>query len=166
MNFCYTPSVGKSLTKLDELMNQVSALVEHNDHKCEGVSDWSLYQQLEHILLANRGIATLLSKNAPPEKVKKSRIIGKILILLGFFPRGVAKAPKSAIPESLTQESLRHMCGEVCDQLRQIDRDQFTEPKRIIGNHPMFGGLTASEWARFMVVHTHHHLKIIADILR
>jgi hypothetical protein len=32
--------------------------------------------------------------------------------------------------------------------------------------HPSLGWLNASQWIRIVVVHTHHHAKIIRDILR
>ncbi len=70
--------------------------------------------------------------------------------------------PRSASPDEVRRnvEAARTEVGGLGGLLAEIERARW----RI--EHPYFGGLTAADWLRFMVIHTRHHLKIIADIER
>lgn len=138
------------------------------------VSAWSVGEQLEHLLLADRrilgGIERVLEASARGEPTPgegSPTLIGRLILWSGVVPRGRAKAPQSTSPEGMAAPDLVHGFAEVRvgvdalgSRLADIGRAPSTRA------HPILGHFTATQWLRFSGVHHRHHGKIIRDILR
>ena len=104
--------------------------------RAPAVSGWSVAEQLEHLLLVDRGVLKLM---------------GRIL----DDPRPMPKAAvRTGIPE--IERGLR----ELAPRLGELERSGGR------ARHPRLGGLGGRQWMRFLAVHHHHHLKIVRDIRR
>ena len=83
--------------------------------------------------------------------------------ILGFFPRGKAKAPKVVLPEgNITEESLKNSIEKVKIALQ----DWESLDKNAHFPHPVFGKLNKKSTEWFLKLHTNHHLKIVNDICK
>jgi DinB superfamily len=142
------------------------------DRRAPAVSGWSVGQQVAHLAKADLRIlgdimVTLDGGEAGRPTHRRMTLTGRVLVGLGWLPRGIAKAPESARPEAgIRPETVRTMLCEVEALLARAEgeRDKLLE-SRVRIRHPYFGGLTPAQWLRFIPVHHHHHLKIVRDIL-
>jgi hypothetical protein len=94
-------------------------------------------------------------------------LIGRFALATGWVPRGVGKSPKGLLP---VEQSAAELAGR-CSEMRRIYCERplpahVRENPRPVLRHPYFGGLSAAQGLHFLGIHTHHHLKIVADIRR
>ena len=86
-----------------------------------------------------------------------------IVDVLNKIPKGKVKAPKSVRPEgTITKETLVLSLKNLRDNLadwNQLDENAFFQ-------HPFFDALNKKATEKFLILHTNHHLNIIASILR
>jgi hypothetical protein len=85
------------------------------------------------------------------------------VFLLNYIPRGKANAPKVVLPstdlnQQLLEDSIKHTF-QALNYLKDCQENQYFM-------HPYFGALNKNQTIRFLSIHTHHHLKIIADIIK
>lgn len=146
------------LAQLDELQT----LIEAEDVAVGDVSDWSVHQHAEHLLRANEGILSMIAAGRTPDPVEPKAMLGHVVLMTGTIPRGKGQAPDSTVPRRLSHDDLVAMHARVEEAAQAIDTDGFSDA--VVGNHPVFGGLTSTDWLRFAAVHDEHHLKIVADI--
>ncbi len=129
------------------------------------VSRWSVGQQIDHLLKVLQVTRqVIVSERAP--LARRINLAGRLALALNWLPRGVGKAPSSVQPGERPGSALgaalaaeRAAWRELAGQRELLARREAIYP------HPYFGGLTRAEAVRFAAVHTHHHLKIVDDIL-
>ncbi|HVT14609.1 MAG TPA: DinB family protein [Thermoanaerobaculia bacterium] len=136
--------------------------------RVEKVSGWSVADHLEHLVLVDRGVLNLLDgllAGPPPPPIAGINLAGRLVMLLGFIPRGAGRATTPLRPQGMTAEELRSRLAETAERVRRLG-PRLAEIEGAAGRRPhlIFGGLTAAQWHRFLTVHHHHHLKIIRDI--
>ncbi len=153
----------KSLAKVNLQIKEIESFLELEDKLDAEVSNWSIYKQLEHILIVNKNISAAILKGKEPEERKARTPLSYFVLTTGFIPRGKAKAPKIAEPKSLSQSELKSLLEEVKNNFSKLDNLNLS---LVVANHPYFGGLNSKEWLRFLEVHTNHHLKIVRDIIK
>lgn len=86
-----------------------------------------------------------------------------ILLTLGVFPRGRAKAPKIVLPpEVITTDALYHQLENAYKSIEEV----AALSKDAHFKHYRFGTLSKKQTIRFLEIHTKHHVKIIRDILK
>ncbi|UCF19640.1 MAG: DinB family protein [Gemmatimonadota bacterium] len=158
-----------NVVRLSEQLLQLARQPEERLHfRAEHTSSWSVADHLNHLARANQAMAAAIRKvlesETSPTKDGLS-LVGRAVLLTGWIPRGVGKAPEYAKPQpdsrtDLTSdlEAARQTVAGLAARLPQIDRS----PGR--SRHFAFGGLRPSQWLRIMEIHTRHHLKIIDDI--
>jgi hypothetical protein len=138
------------------------------------VSGWSVGEQLEHLLLADRrmldGIERVLQASAdgdPPPARGRPTLVGSVILWTGLIPRGRAKAPESTEPGGMTAPDLAVGFAEARVGVEAL-QSRLSELGRIASTraHPILGHFTPTQWLRFSGVHHRHHRKIIRDILR
>ena len=137
------------------------------------VSGWSVAQQLEHLLLADRGILTAIEDalEKPPEGDAAApqggpSLVGRFILYTGFIPRGRGKAPDITRPQGMSTEQLASGFGGVCHRVEALgDELARVDDIRATRLHPLLGHFTPARWVRFSRVHHNHHAKIIGDIL-
>ncbi len=137
------------------------------------VSLWSVGEQLEHLLLADRAILGVIDRlcdvteDSDPEAAKgRPVLLGWVVLTTGFIPRGKAKAPDSTSPAGMSQDELlsgltevRERVHALAPRLGEIQGVPYTH------GHAKLGHFTPSNWLRFCGVHHVHHAKIVRDIL-
>jgi hypothetical protein len=153
---------------------QVEQLLElASDHTLHGVeapsvSKWTVGKQLEHLLLSDEAVLDRLDRlmdgREGPEAGGKT-VLGRVVLLTGFIPRGMGKAPGAVKPAGRDAadieaglQRLRQRMSELLEQLPLLEEAGWR------CRHPYFGALDIGEWMRFMDVHHRHHLKIVRDI--
>ena len=101
----------------------------------------------------------------PASEAPKSSIsmIGRIVLLTNWIPRGKGKAPEQVRGEVRAVTDLLTNLNEARNKLQQISAEHL-EGHRSIGKHPFFGELSARQWLRFIEVHHRHHERIVRDI--
>lgn len=159
------------LERIDRQFAAISALLEGGDGvlaaRAPRVSGWSVAQQIDHILHAAQAVFSTLTGEgkAPPTGINPT---GRILLRLGWLPRGVAKSPKSALPaEAPDAAELAAKLARLRAGFRDLGyRTGLLASRQLLFKHPYFGGLDCRQTLRFLGVHTHHHLKIVRDIRR
>lgn len=151
--------------KIKNQLDRLESLIARGDEKNELVSNWSIYQQVEHILIATNNVAKMILAGEEPKEVKKRTLLGYIVLTFGVIPRGKAQAPKMSIPKGVLQSELLDLFKESKKGIEEVEKlGKKIDSCLVVGNHPYFGGLNTKEWLRFIEVHTNHHLKIIDDI--
>ncbi len=153
----------KSLTTVKQQLSEIEQLIGSHEELVESVSAAPVGWHIEHSLLVLDGVITTLS-SSEPAKFKSSFNLKKIIIfLLGKFPKGKARAPKSVRPktEVFSEDDLkRHfqVTVSLLPSLSELD-------KKAHFKHPIFGFLALNDSIRFLEMHTEHHLKIMRDIV-
>ncbi len=146
---------------LDQLV-ELEALLRAEDILVEDVSAWSVHKHVEHLLLANEGIFAMIAAGAAPDPVEPKSWLGRLVLLTGRIPRGRGQAPEGTVPAGLPRDALLALHARVKEAARTLDATAL--PEGVVGNHPVFGGFTATDWLRLMAVHDDHHLAIVADV--
>jgi hypothetical protein len=104
-----------------------------------------------------------------PEKIPTRRVslIGRLVLWLGFIPRGKGRAPDPFRPESVSAEALQRDLADVRQRLAALAASLGVIQRSDASfRHFIFGELMPAEWLRFLGIHHHHHLKIIRDLRR
>lgn len=164
---CFMKNTLNNNSKLQPLYIQEGALISFlakDNRSNDKISRWSVYEHLEHILLANIGICKMIIAGETPTEKKRKSILGQASLYFGYIPRGQAESPTYVAPKKISESAIKTMLTEYRSLLDNISTLQDLGSNDVVGNHPYFGGLTRVEWIRFMEVHTNHHLKIVKDI--
>ncbi len=153
------------------LVDLANATPERLAARAERVSGWSVGDHLEHLQRVGRSVLGVLDKlraEPRPGPGPGIRAVGRLTLLVGFIPRGRARAIKSVEPQGLPQERLRTELAALLARLAALAPEQLAQLEGTTARfpHPIFGRLDARQWLRFLEVHQAHHLKIIRDIER
>jgi len=130
------------------------------------VSGWSVAQQVDHVLMVvERSVERLMSR---PEPLSRGLTwTGRIVLGLGWFPRGSARAPKGFEGREIACAELVSRLAALRARLDELAAaNDVIERREPVVPHPYFGGLSAALALRNAVVHTGHHLAIVRDIRR
>lgn len=159
-------SLRRSLGRIDGQFDELLELASRPDVRVEKISGWSVDQHLDHVLKVDRSIARVFEQPEAGALPPLSRI-GWVILTTGWIPRGRGKAPGAVAPQPAPPAQLAAQVQEVRDLLAQtLSSEELLADPRAIAPHPLFGGLSAARWVRFVAVHHHHHLKIIRDVER
>jgi hypothetical protein len=151
------------MEKLNNKIAQLEAKISEFEKINLSVSNATVGWQIEHSLKTIFQIIQVV-KNSNPNDYKWKFNKSKLFIsVLGFIPRGKAKAPKVVLPdENITAESLKNSLQKTKKALQ--DWESFD--KNAYFPHPFFGNLNKKSTEWFLNLHTNHHLKIINDICK
>jgi Protein of unknown function (DUF1569) len=144
-------------TKVQELTQYLSAF----DKIDQTISSASVGWHIEHSLLVIKQITSTVAQSDSSLYQKKFNFSRSWV--LNYIPRGKAKAPKIVLPgndlnQQLLEDSIKHTF-QALNYLKDCQENQYFM-------HPYFGALNKNQTIRFLSIHTHHHLKIIADIIK
>ena len=149
------------MKEIDELINQLEANIEFENQSDLTISKVAVGWHIDHSLKVLNGVVTVLKNSNPEEYQKKFNLMKKLIFLLGFIPRGKAKAPKTVRSfETITKNDL---LSQVATAKKNSSEIQNLNPKSFF-KHPHFNYLNLKETIYFLKLHTNHHLKIINDI--
>ena len=158
------------------IADRLEAMLRWDDQRLYGqapaVSSWSIAQQVEHVVRASTrmlDMIELLGSGAAHERVRphgKPSMTGRAILLTGHIPRGRADAPDGTRPDAVPRRAaLTEATTAFIERVRR--RSEDAGPLRGfegVGQHPLLGWFTASQWWRFLRVHAEHHLAVIDDI--
>ena len=149
------------MKEIDELINQLEANIEFENLTDLTISKVAVGWHIDHSLKVLNGVIAVLKNSNPEEYKKKFNLMKELIFLLGFIPRGKAKAPKAVRSfEIITKEDL---LSQVAIAKKNSSEIQNLNPKSFF-KHPYFNDLNLKETLYFLKLHTKHHLKIINDI--
>ena len=166
----------EELADLEAALQRIDGLLSSEPlawaRRAEGVSSWSVAEQVDHML---RSVARMLTAadtirvgyDARIKPDGKASVPGRLLLRAGAIPRGRADAPAEVLPaETPTIEECRThheqvlaLLASLTPHLESIRSWRGTIP------HPLLGDFRAQDWLRFARMHTEHHLAIVDDIL-
>ena len=134
------------------------------------MSGWSPAQHLDHIWLANGKSLMAAAYAAEGKKTVADGALndaGRALLANETIPRGQMSAPENVSPpHGLDRNRLRQTLARSQKALATVSDAMGMLPEatgRI--PHPALGALTATQWLRFVRIHSDHHLDIVNDIL-
>lgn len=149
------------MQNLKKILLQLESKIPFYEKTNPSVSNSTVGWQIEHSLKTITQIVLAIKNSNPQEyqwKFNKSKLV---ITILGFIPRGKAKAPKGVLPdENISEESLVKSLQNVkaiLEEWKSCDKNAYF-------NHPFFGNLNKKSTEWFLKLHTKHHLKIINDI--
>ena len=126
------------------------------------VSSGNVGWHLDHCLKVILVISANVEQSDITNYKRNFNIKRSLVFLSGIIPRGKGKAPKSVQPPAIiSAEELKNQM-----QLVKIAILKFSnwDPGKNC-KHPYFGVLNVKNSQKFLKIHTHHHLKIIKDII-
>lgn len=149
--------------QLNHVLDQFENTITQANVVNKKVSDVAVGWHIDHSLITVNLIIDAL-KNANPVFYTWSFNFKKILIFTtNKIPRGKAKAPKRVQPNNtFSIENLQERLLETKQKLhdlKDLHSNSYFE-------HPYFGKLNLKATLKFLTIHTTHHQKIIADILK
>jgi hypothetical protein len=123
-------------------------------------SAWCVAEHLDHTIKVTSSTMRVLLKPELPRLPNGINMIGRLVLLTGWIPRGRGKAPEKLRGAVCSAEDLKARLVEL-DEL--IDRIAAEPPRNgdPVVRHPFFGGLSFRQALRFLAIHTDHHLKIV-----
>ncbi|MEJ2113272.1 MAG: hypothetical protein P8X62_06140 [Flavobacteriaceae bacterium] len=148
---------------LSNKLQEIASYFKNKDVLNNKVSDASVGWQIYHILKVINLVASALKRSDLKNHEATSNKYKAKYFEANYFPRGVAKAPKFALPpESFSlndlEQQLNYAKQSILDIAEIEDNASF--------EHFIFGVLNKKETIKFLNIHTEHHLKIIRDILK
>lgn len=147
------------IKKIDQLHSFILKGDKHNSK----ISAKGTYWHIDHSLQVLQGVTEALKNSDPKDYQPKFSFTKLIIMSTGYIPRGKGRAPKQTLPQNeLSQEELLLQLEKV--KLGITDLDQLDNEKTF--KHPLFGWLNLKDTIKFMGIHTHHHVKIIEDIVK
>ena len=148
--------------KLHLLINTLENHIEQHDVDNPKVSKAHIGWHIDHSFKVINQVVLTLQTSDPALYKDDFSLLGKLFFTLGFFPRGKAKAPKNVKPpETILKEDLvnaLHQAKTNIDTINELHENAFFK-------HPLFGDVNKKRIYRFLELHTHHHVKIIQEVL-
>jgi hypothetical protein len=127
-------------------------------------SSWSVAEQFDHTLKVATSILSILESENPKVLSRPCSLLGRVVLSIGYIPRGKAKSPERLAGTQATEAELREKLGQLETSLARLAAQKMNRSKVPIVPHPIFGGLTPAQAMRLLVVHTEHHLKIVGTL--
>ena len=151
----------KSLSRIREQSARIRAILRAREVNASVPrSSWCVAEHLDHTLKVTNMTLQILLKDELPALPRGINLIGRMVLLTGWIPRGRGRSPEKLRGAPVPPDQLEAQLA-LLDEL--IDRIA-AEPQRSaspVFRHPFFGGLTFAQSLAFLAIHTDHHLKII-----
>lgn len=148
---------------MDSYFEQIEAQISNRDVRNTEVSQSDVAWHLDHMLKAINNISKELSESDPAQFTSEFNPIRTVVLTSNIIPRGAAQAPASVKPpDDISTQAIYDQLAQAKKNAKMVF-EQVDENGHF--NHNEFGVLNKSQAMRLMQVHTHHHLKIINDIL-
>lgn len=167
----------RDIEKLTQLHTDTRRLLELPEATIQGkvpsISAWPPLVHLHHVALVNEialaKIEEILAEGNPSSTGSRGGLhpLGWLCIrILGFIPRGRGRAPGVVIPPpgSTREAALCAIRARIAQTARLASLTQEIWEAHGRRKHFVFGYLCASDWLRFAIIHTRHHLRIVQDI--
>lgn len=145
------------------LINELENKLPFMEQKNAAVSQVSIGWHTEHSLLALIKMISAVEHSNPSDYKKKFNLKRSIVLMLGKIPRGRAKVPDSVKPcEEISMFSIKGLIEKAKQKAELFEKQSHDK----FFTHPVFGDVQVKQARRIIAIHTHHHIKIINDMLR
>ncbi|MEL6537316.1 MAG: DUF1569 domain-containing protein [Bacteroidota bacterium] len=160
------PTYGQSLTRqtdrLARLLDEVEYHLQHRDLQASEISDADVAWHLDHLLKVYNNLHRALASSDPATYRNNVNFTRGVVFSTGVIPRGRAQAPVSVRPpENITNEAILEQLAKA----RQLLTEFEAIDAKANYDHAVFGLLRRNQVVKFIRIHTHHHLKIVRDIV-
>ena len=151
------------MENLHKLITQLESEITQHETVNLQASTGSVGWHIAHSLKTIDQIVTACKTSNPKEYQSKFNFKRFLIVdVLNKIPKGKVKAPKLVRPEGeISKESLEFNLKNIKANLvawNELDKNAFFK-------HPFFDDLNKKATEKFLMLHTHHHFKIINDIL-
>ncbi|WP_420603846.1 DUF1569 domain-containing protein [Flagellimonas sp.] len=152
-----------STSFLNKEFSQIEAYILQRDSFNPKVSKVDVAWHLDHMLKTINVICKSLEASNPAAFKPNFSLTRTLIYAWGDFPRGVAKSPRVVLPpDNILTEDLYiqiEMAKENLQKIQDLDSKVHFE-------HPYFSVINKRQSIKFLKIHTRHHLKIVADIVK
>ena len=150
------------MKKIYHRLQQLKDFISFSDMVNPLVSNASVGWHIQHSLMVINEVSNALLHCDLPAYKSKYSFAKTYVLVLGIIPRGKVNAPRMVTPAGdITKEILLANANDTSALLASL---ASVSPSAYF-THPMFGHIKLRRGLRFLSIHTHHHLKIISDIL-
>lgn len=162
-------SLTKHLGRIDRQLATLESLAQDNalcDLRVARISAWSVGEQIEHLRRSDRTILSAVNSEPKNEAHQGSpNLAGKLVLLLGWIPRGKGRAPSATQPVDFKPEELPSGLEKLRREFAGLapDIDRLANSPATI-KHPALGYFSASQMLKFAAIHHRHHMKIVDQI--
>lgn len=150
------------MKKINKLLDHLETRIPFSDIINQDVSQATVGWHIEHSLLTINRMVDFIVQSNPKDYQWKFSLIRALVLTTKRIPRGRANAPEAVQPEgNIVKDNLKnHLVNtrSKIEKLESLSKNNYLE-------HPMFGKLSLRQSKIFIQIHTHHHLKIINDII-
>lgn len=129
------------------------------------LSQWTPSEHIDHSIKVAASIVLRLLQSDPPRGERPLSIPGRLVLALGYIPRGRGRAPEKLRGARLAGPELHASLTKLEGKLALLAADHLAAARGPIVPHPRFGDLVPAQALRFAAVHGDHHLRIVKDIL-
>ena len=162
---------GSILRSLEKYSSLLEELTEEEFQQCPSEGVWSYAEVYSHILKAN--LASLIAaeqciNGTAAKSHARTHWMVRLILFFGRFPPGKYKVPASiaGFTAQITKEEARNLIVKFRSRLADISpRIAKATPFHKV-KHPRLGLFNASQWFRFIQIHTLHHQKQLDRIVR
>jgi hypothetical protein len=163
--------IRRSLSKIDDQLAALATMAADPGLCASATSDvsaWSIGEQIDHLRRSDQTIlAALGSLGDSGSEGGSPTLVGRLVLLMGFIPRGKGRAPGATTPLDFTTDSLESGLAQLRRRFAQLyEQAEDLAACRARIQHPALGSFDAAQMIAFTAIHHHHHLKIIDDIRR
>ena len=144
-------------------MSNFEYFIEKRDSRRTEISEVDVAWHVDHCLKTINRIYGRLEDSNPEEYTGNFSLSRTLIYTWGDFPRGVAESPKVVRPpDNISTDSLYQQLETARKNIQKLAE----LPANSHFKHPTFKVLNRKQSLRFLEIHTHHHIKIIRDILK
>jgi hypothetical protein len=154
-------SPAKSLLRIRDQAARMRAIVKAREVQAPVPrSSWCVAAHLDHTLKVTNSTLQILLKPELPVLPKGINLIGRLVLITGWIPRGRGRSPERLRGAQVPAEELEAQLALLDELIVRVAAEPSRNASPVF-RHPFFGGLTFAESLTFLTVHTDHHLKII-----
>ncbi|AZQ44780.1 hypothetical protein [Nonlabens ponticola] len=151
------------MKKLEAQIDELQEFYQMGDLSKAQVSKSGIYWHVDHCLRILEAVPQALASSTAVDYKPKNSFTKFLIMTTGWIPRGKGRAPKYVtpkkgnIPETVIEQRFENARQQV-NTLKDLEADKHFY-------HPLFGSLTKKKAIKFLGIHTHHHLKILRDMV-
>ena len=121
---------------------------------------------MEHLLQADARVVAALAKSDPNHQ-GRANWIGRLILAVGFIPRGRGRATKAVLPTGVDPSQLAADLEALRQRLRELEqRLGELEAAGVRAPHPIFGSLDLCQWLRFVACAVCTFCRVGAPVVR
>lgn len=151
------------MDQLRKLINELEAKMPFYEKSNMVVSQSTIGWQIDHSLLVINSVISQLKESNPDDYKWKFSKYKLLIQITNTIPRGKVRVPKSVKPIDVA--TIQDLTSKLELAKKHLMDLEMLDPKSYF-THPFFGDLKLKSAIWFLKLHTRHHLKIIADIIK